>query len=105
MRKLVAAMALTVMACGGGDSEVRAQALATVGADPTAVETPAVHEVQMVLNDAGEYRFVPDELTIKTGDTVRWINVSAVAAASGASLIVRGAALCCGARIVGLEDR
>ncbi len=76
MRKLVAAMALTVAACGGGDSEVRSQALAMVGADPTAVRTPAVHEVQMVLNDAGEYRYVPDELTIKTGDTVRWINVS-----------------------------
>ena len=76
MRKLVAAMALTVVACGGGDSEARAQALATVGADPTTVRTPAVHEVQMVLNAAGEYRYVPDELTIKAGDTVRWINAS-----------------------------
>ena len=76
MRKLVAAMALTVVACGGGDGEVRVQALAMVGADPTAERTPAVHEVQMVLNDAGEYRYVPDELTIKTGDTVRWINAS-----------------------------
>ncbi len=76
MRKLVAAMALTVLACGGGDSEARVEALAMMGADPTAVRTPAVHEVRMVLNDAGEYRYVPDELTIKIGDTVRWINVS-----------------------------
>jgi plastocyanin len=30
----------------------------------------------MVLTEQGEYRFVPDQLTIKVGDTVRWLNES-----------------------------
>jgi plastocyanin len=30
----------------------------------------------MVLNDRGQYLYVPDQLTIRAGDTVRWINVS-----------------------------
>ncbi len=77
MRKLIAAIALSVMACGGGDSDVQAQEAAPAGDTPAAEATPgAVHEVQMVLTDAGEYKYIPDELTIKVGDTVRWINVS-----------------------------
>lgn len=73
MGKLVAPMALTALVCGGGDLEVRAQRSMA----DEAVERPAaVHEVQMVLNDAGEYRYVPDKLTIKVGDTVRWVMVS-----------------------------
>ncbi len=73
MRKFVAPMALTALVWGGGDLEVRAQRSMVDGG----VERPAaVHEVQMVLNDAGEYRYVPDELTIKVGDTVRWMMVS-----------------------------
>ncbi len=73
MRKLVAPMALTALVCGGGDLQVRAQRSM---ADEAAERPAAVHEVQMVLNDAGEYRYVPDELTIKVGDTVRWVMVS-----------------------------
>ena len=78
MRKLIAVIGLTLMACGGGGSD--AQAAETAGAKSSAAETSSsggeatVHEVQMVLTDAGEYKFIPDELTIKAGDTVRWIN-------------------------------
>ncbi len=73
MRKLVAPMALTALFCGGGDLEDRVQRSVA----DEAVERPAaVHEVQMLLTDAGEYRYVPDELTIKVGDTVRWMMVS-----------------------------
>ncbi len=77
MRKLIAAIALTVMACGGGDRDAQAQQVTPAGDTPAAEATEgAVHEVQMVLTDAGEYKYIPDELTIKVGDTVRWINAS-----------------------------
>ena len=81
MRKLMAAFGLTIMACGGGgDSDAQAVATAGVAGSAAATVSPAgeatVHEVQMVLTDAGEYKYIPEELTIKAGDTVRWINVS-----------------------------
>ena len=71
MRNLMAAVGLIVMAGGGSGSS---DALATERS--SSGETGAVHEVQMVLTAAGEYRYIPEELTIKAGDTVRWINVS-----------------------------
>ena len=78
MRKLIAAFGLTIMACGGADSsETQAAVTAGVAGSAVAISSAAtVHEVQMVLTDAGEYKYIPDELTIKVGDTVRWINVS-----------------------------
>ncbi len=87
MRKLIAAIALFTMACGGGDSDAQAQQADAAAATDTpaaeATDTPAaeatqgaVHEVQMVLTDAGEYKYIPEALTIKVGDTVRWINAS-----------------------------
>lgn len=70
MQKLMA-IGLTIVAGGAvAGALANAQAAAAPGG------TATVHEVQMVLNDAGEYRYVPDELTIKVGDTVRWINAS-----------------------------
>jgi len=78
MRKFMATAGLAVMACsGGGDAQAAQLAVEAPGADtslPGGIGT--VHEVQMVLTDAGEYRYIPDELTIKVGDTVHWINVS-----------------------------
>ena len=71
MRNLMAAIGLIVMAGGGSGSS---DALATERS--SSGETGTMHEVQMVLTAAGEYRYIPEELTIKTGDTVRWINVS-----------------------------
>ncbi len=81
MRKFIAAFGLTIMACGGGGGG-EAQAAQAAGVAGSAAATSssaseaAVHEVKMMLTDAGEYKYVPDELTIKAGDTVRWINVS-----------------------------
>ncbi len=80
MRKLIAAIGLTIVACGGGSGS-DAQPVQTAGVAGSTAETSSsasegtVHEVQMVLTDAGEYKYIPDELTIKVGDTVRWINV------------------------------
>lgn len=75
MRKFMATVGLAVMACGGGgDAQSAAEAPAAAISVPGGTGT--VHEVQMVLTDAGEYRYIPDQLTIKVGDTVRWINAS-----------------------------
>jgi plastocyanin len=38
--------------------------------------TGKTHEVQMVLNEKGEYRFVPQDITIKQGDGIKWVMVS-----------------------------
>ena len=38
--------------------------------------TGVVHEVQMVGTAAVGFRFEPSALTIRVGDTVRWVNVS-----------------------------
>ena len=83
MRKLIAAFGLTMMACGGGGGggggggDAQGTVTAGVAGAATPISSSAtVHEVQMVLTEAGEYKYVPDELTIKVGDTVRWINAS-----------------------------
>ena len=78
MRKFMATVGLAVMACGGGGGAEAAQSAAEAPAADASVPGGAgtVHDVQMVLTDAGEYRYIPDQLTIKVGDTVRWINVS-----------------------------
>lgn len=80
MRRVLATVAMVGLACSGGQSQAGAEAasasetpLSTVAA---ASATSAVHSVDMVLTAQGEYRFVPEALTIKTGDTVKWINVS-----------------------------
>lgn len=55
-------------AAGGG--------AAAGGAAAGAPITGKTHEVQMVLNEKGEYRFVPQDITIKQGDGIKWIMVS-----------------------------
>lgn len=76
MRQLIAALALAALACGGGEQAgqreaetPRTEAAAAPGA------TGTVHEVGMELRD-GQYVYTPSRLTIKVGDTVRWINIS-----------------------------
>lgn len=80
MRKLFAVLAVATMACGGGDSgsNTDQQAPAAAPAQPAAQPAPTgtVHEVQMLLTADGKYVYQPVALTIKQGDTVRWINVS-----------------------------
>src|SRR5690606_28787966 len=51
------------------------------GTDTPAAEAPAAtgtgttHDVQMVL-EGTEYKYVPEQLTVKPGDAIRYINVS-----------------------------
>lgn len=80
MRKFVAALAVAAIACGGGEQAGQQQtpaAAAPTGAAPAAqpAATGMIHTVNMELRD-GQYIFSPATLTIKVGDTVRWMNVS-----------------------------
>jgi plastocyanin len=76
MRTLIAALAIAALACGGGE-QAGQQAGAPEGGQPATAPaaTGTVHEVQMELRD-GKYQYNPAALTIKVGDTVRWINAS-----------------------------
>lgn len=85
------ASSVVLMACGGssGDANTDTTASATPAAGTAAgsAATPAgtpgsaaaitgtTHEVKMV-GDASGYKFVPENLTIKAGDGVRWVMVS-----------------------------
>lgn len=79
MRQMIAALALVALACGGdkGGQPQSAPAgeAAQPSAAPAATGTGTVHEVSMELKD-GKYVFIPVTLTIKPGDTVKWINTS-----------------------------
>jgi plastocyanin len=48
---------------------------ATQAAEPAAAVTGQTHDVQMVL-DNGQYKYVPDKITAKEGDAIKFINVS-----------------------------
>jgi plastocyanin len=80
MRHFIAALGITALACGGGEQtgQQAQQAAPPAGGQPTAAApaaTGTVHEVKMELRD-GQYIYDPVQLTIKVGDTVRWINIS-----------------------------
>ncbi len=70
---------LFCLACGDDEPIVqRAQPSAAVLAASTSLgeKTGVVHEVQMLGAGEGDFRYEPSELTIKVGDTVRWVNGS-----------------------------
>ena len=83
------ASTFVLMACGGGSEQATDTAVAAANTEPAAgaATTPAgatgaaaaitgtVHEVKMV-GDAQGYKFVPENLTIKAGDGVKWTMVS-----------------------------
>ena len=88
---LVAALA-AIGACGGGDKAATdtsgaaatpaagttsgaAAATPAAGAGTIAPVTGTVHEVKMVGDEKG-YRFEPQDLTIKSGDGVKWTMIS-----------------------------
>ena len=75
-RSLVASLAFAFAACGGGDRQAEAPAADTPA---PGAEAPAgggaTHNVNMVL-EGTSYRFVPENLTIRSGDQVIWHNVS-----------------------------
>jgi plastocyanin len=82
MRQWFAALALTALACGGGgkSAQQQAQTPATPAGGQAAAQAAApasgtVHEVKMEVNNQGDL-YDPSPLTIKVGDTVKWINYS-----------------------------
>jgi plastocyanin len=68
MRYFFAALAMVGVACFGGESGG--------GGETSSTAAAAAPAERMVLTEQGEYRYVPDQLTIKVGDTVRWLNES-----------------------------
>ena len=77
MMACVSAMALLVAACGGGEKKAEQQAAPAAAAPAAAPAAPAAtgaaHDVDMVF-DGKVGAFVPAELTIKSGDVVRFHN-------------------------------
>ena len=76
---MVAGLALALAACGGGEKagdqaagDQAANTTPAAGSEAPA-GTGATHDVEMTLVD-GQYRFVPEQLTIKAGDVVRFHN-------------------------------
>lgn len=86
-RLVLAASAIVLGACGGGDAGSDTAAPATPAPATPATATPAAgtgtaapitgttHEVRMIGDDQG-YRFEPKDLTIRAGDGVKWVMVS-----------------------------
>jgi plastocyanin len=79
---MVAGLAFILAACGGGEQKADDQqtmatpdqaAPAAGGAAPAGGGT--THDVNMVV-EGSSYKYVPDPLTIKSGDVVRFHNVS-----------------------------
>ncbi len=78
---MAAGFALILAACGGGEQRAgeqeQPQAAAPEQQAPAAAPAAggATHDVNMVL-EGSSYKYVPDQLTIKSGDVVRFHNVS-----------------------------
>lgn len=77
-----AAGVMAIAACGGEkqaskdvETATPAATEATTGAVAFAPVTGTMHEVQMTLVN-GEYKYVPEEITVKVGDGIKYINVS-----------------------------
>ena len=77
---LAAGLALLAAACGGGEQKAGEEQQTTATPEqqaPAAAPAAggATHDVNMVL-EGSSYKYVPDQLTIKAGDVVRFHNVS-----------------------------
>jgi plastocyanin len=79
---MVAGLAFTLAACGGGEKKAGEQAPAATPEQPAAAPAAAPeassggnHDVNMQL-DGSTYKFDPAELTIKAGDVVTFHNKS-----------------------------
>jgi len=76
MKRIMAcasAMALLVAACGGGEKKAEQQAAPEAAPAAAPAATGATHDVDMDF-DGKVGAFVPAELTIKSGDVVRFHN-------------------------------
>lgn len=79
---IVAGLAVLFAACGGGEQGAENEQQTTAapeqgasGAGAAPAATGATHDVNMVL-EGSSYKYVPEQLTIKAGDVVRFHNVS-----------------------------
>ncbi|MBA3319289.1 MAG: hypothetical protein H0T50_14520 [Gemmatimonadales bacterium] len=79
---MLAGLALVLAACGGGEQKVDEQQTtatpdqaAPAAGDAAPAAGGTAHDVNMVL-EGSSYKYVPDQLTIKAGDVVRFHNVS-----------------------------
>jgi plastocyanin len=77
---MAAGLALLAAACGGGEQKAGEEQQTTATPEqqaPAAAPAAggATHDVNMVL-EGSSYKYVPEQLTIKSGDQVRFINVS-----------------------------
>ena len=72
MTAAVAGLALVLSACGGGEQPA---AEPEAAAPAPAAATGALHDVNMVL-EGSSYLYVPSQLTIKSGDTIVFHNIS-----------------------------
>jgi plastocyanin len=79
---MVAGLAFVLAACGGGEQKADdQQTMATpdqaapAAGDAAPAAGGTTHDVNMVL-EGSTYKYVPAELTIKSGDVVRFHNVS-----------------------------
>jgi plastocyanin len=87
MTSMLAGLAFVLAACGGEQKAGEQQTTTTPDQAAPAGETAApageaapaaggaTHDVNMVL-EGSSYKYVPDQLTIKSGDVVRFHNVS-----------------------------
>lgn len=70
---------LFVLACGGDEPIVQGGAAAagrSAATIPVTETTGVVHEVRMMGTVELGFRFEPADLTVRVGDTIRWINRS-----------------------------
>ena len=73
---VLAGLAVTILACGGGNGEAGGtDTTAAAATPPAAPAAGATHDIQMVMEGTA-YKFVPAELTIKVGDKVVYHNTS-----------------------------
>jgi plastocyanin len=79
---MLAGLAFVLVACGGGEQKAGEQQTTTTpdqaapaGETAAPAAGGATHDVNMVL-EGSSYKYVPDQLTIKSGDVVRFHNVS-----------------------------
>ena len=79
---LLAGLAFVLAACGGGEQKAEDQQTtatpdqaAPAAGDAAPAGGGTTHDVQMVL-EGSSYKYVPEQLTIKSGDVVRFHNTS-----------------------------
>jgi plastocyanin len=79
---MLAGLAFVLAACGGGEQKADDQQTtatpdqaAPAAGDAAPAAGGTTHDVNMVL-EGSTYKYVPDQLTIKSGDVVRFHNVS-----------------------------